>query len=254
MRFSSQKVRSALGLLVARVLKIMFIVGLLLLLVLPVSAQQVFVRNRPFKSVRKVGSATWVELKALAGALGVELKGDDQVGYCLAGDAEPPGGGKVSLGGVALEATIEEGWIWVALDAASSPLGARVVRNKEMGSIDVSLLPAGPTAAPPTTPSSAGGLLSAPYNLLEYGDPSESVTQYVQKAISQAKSEYPQVQFVFIHVSRMSGTQLKYKPTQNRSYPEVVLVDGQGNTLFTLRGNHVIDQGLLKEMRKAIKR
>ncbi|MFN8613253.1 MAG: hypothetical protein U0931_37290 [Vulcanimicrobiota bacterium] len=232
----------------------LFLIGLLLLLAWPLSAQQIFVRNRPFKSVRKVGSATWVELKALAAALGIELKGDEQSGYCLAEDAEPPGAGKVALRGVALEASFEEGGVWVALETAGPPLGARVVRNKEMGSIDVTLMPSSNPASTPSATSSPGELLSAPYNLLEYGHPPAEETKYIQNAIAQARAEYPLVHFVFINVGRMSANQLKYKPTKNTSYPEVALVDAQGNTLFTLRGNHVIDKGLLQEMRKAIKR
>jgi len=224
---------------------------LLLLFVLTCAhADQLYVRNRPFKgTVNRSDGKLWVELKPLMEALGLALQGDEQVGYWVSRDpaAVAPGAGKVSVEGTEIECSSSLP-ICVPLDSVAPLLGARVVVNKDMGTTDVSLAPAKGFV------TAGSQLLSAPYNLVEYNYPEEQVAKDIQPALNQAKEEFKNVQFVLCNLNGPAAALMKVKPTKDKSYPEVVLVDGQGNVLFSLRGNHVIAGGLIKELRKHVKR
>ena len=224
-------------------------VVLLLILITWAQADQLFVRNRPFKgAINRTGGKLWVELKPLMEALNLPLQGDDQSGYWISKDpaAVAPGAGKFTVEGTEIECSGPP--LCVPLDIVAPLLGARVVVNKDMGTTDVSLAPAKGAV------TAGGQLLGAPYNLVEYNYPEEQVAKDIQPALNQAKEEFKNVQFVLCNLNGPAAALMKVKPTKDKSYPEVVLVDGQGNVLFSLRGNHVIAGGLIKEMRKHVKR
>ena len=224
---------------------------LFLLFALPCAqADQLYVRNRLFKgAIQRTDGKLWVELKPLVEGLGLPLQGDDQSGYWVSRNpaATAPGAGKVWVEGTEIECSSGPP-ICVPLETVASLLGARVVVNKDLDTTDVSLAPA-KNAVP-----AGSQLLSAPYNLVEYNYPEEQVAKDIQPALNQAKEEFKNVQFVLCNLRGPAAALMKVKPTKDKSYPEVVLVDGQGNVLFSLRGNHVIAGGLIKEMRKHVKR
>lgn len=222
-------------------------------LMLPGDAEQINVRNQPFKgSVVRESGKIWVEFKTFAEALDIKFRGDEQSGFLVSKDpnAELPGAGKVLIDGTELE-NIVKGPVLVELNQASKLLGARLVVNKQLDSIDISLMKARVEGA-----ASTGSLERAAYTLIEFGSPGESHTQDIQPAIAQVKSEFKNVQHTFCNIENeaMVKRYLKYKIQQDRNwYPEVVLLDRQGNIVFQLRGNHVIAGGLVKEMRKKVK-
>jgi hypothetical protein len=224
--------------------------ALLLFVLSCAHADQLYVRNRPFKgATNRTEGKLWVELKPLVEALGLTVQGDDQSGYWVSRDpaATAPGPGKVFVEGTEIECSSGPP-ICVPLDTVAPLLGARVVVNQDMGTTDVSLAPA-KNAVPAGSP-----LLSAPYNLVEYNYPEEQFAKDIQPALNQAKEEFKNVQFVLCNLHGPAAALMKVKPTKDKSYPEVVLVDGQGNVLFSLRGNHVIANGLIKQLRKHVKR
>lgn len=215
-------------------------------------ADDVFIRNRAFKGqVEQSGGQTWLELKPLAKALKWTLVGDEQKGFALSedGSATPPGSGKVSVNGQ--EVTTRNGTSFVALEEIAPLIGAKVVTNKELGTIDVNLVK-------PKGQSGTGNAIgSFPYTLLEFSAPREELCKYIQPAIKKAKKRYSKrMQHVLVNVDH-GGTfasYKKYKKVKDRSFPEVVLVNANGDILFQLRGNHVIDRGLADALKKNIKK
>lgn len=121
-------------------------------------AEQIYIRNKPFKGeVRGAGAATTVELKALVAALGLtltELQGNYVVtaaGNTATLPESSSGTGNLYYDGQAI-GTVDAGM--VPLIPTAQALGAVARINKEMGSIDVNL-PVKQISA--TTPSTPGG-------------------------------------------------------------------------------------------------
>lgn len=220
-------------------------------LLLPAGAEQLNVRNQPFKgSVVRESGKIWVDFKSFAEALDVKYRGDEQSGF-LVGDAqaELPGSGKVNIQGTEVECKVEE-TVLVELNQVSKLLGARVVINKQLDSIDVTMV-----KARANMPASSNSIEQAAYTLIEFSSPGNQLCKDIQPAIIQAKSEFKGVQHILCNVDNQGSLRqyLKYKQTKDGSYPEVTLIDRQGNVQFQLRGNHVISGGLVKEMRKKVK-
>lgn len=131
-----------------------------------VSADQLYVRNRPFKGpVKKSDGRIWVDLKSFAAAIGANLVETPEGGTLVTlGDApgeQTAGAGKVFIGGEEAETQASPDGVMVPLDTASKLLGARVTPNKAMGIIDVNLVAAKP-AKSQTSESSGSAATTGP--------------------------------------------------------------------------------------------
>lgn len=123
--------------------------GILAGLSLPIPCEQLYVRNRPYKGVviRNSGQL-WVELSGFAQALGARLEQNAEGGIWVhqAADAAletPVAAGKVVIGSQEVEAQNgADGQVLVPMEVAARLLGARVIPNKSLGTIDVSLVAA----------------------------------------------------------------------------------------------------------------
>jgi hypothetical protein len=152
-----------------------WLVGLALLasLCIPTSAEQLYVRNRPFKgAVKRSDGRLWVDLKTFAEALGATVE-------------EGEGGTTIKMPDATeafkLETMQDNGMVMVPLEGTANLIGARVVVNKQMGTIDVSMASAvpKPTAGAPTT--SAPAVATGPIirNINKSGSNVEVTTQLV---------------------------------------------------------------------------
>ena len=222
-------------------------------LLLIANADQLYIRNRPFKGeVARQSGKTWVEIKALSEALGLKLEGDPQQGYQLAaeGETSPPGEGKAVIHGTEVPTTTGSSGLLVALEDACPLLGARLVPNKAMGTLDVSLAP----AANSTTASSSSSLLgNSAYTLVEYGVPGQPLTDYVKPFFATARGEFKNVEYRFCNAWN-DGDLKRYSRYigPDKAYPAAYLLDREGKVLLQLRGNHVIENELLKNLRKLV--
>ncbi|MBS2039237.1 hypothetical protein JST97_29910 [bacterium] len=233
------------------------LVGILLSQLLVAGAQQLYIRNRPFKGeLKRESGKTWVELKALSEALGLKLEGDLQQGYQLApeGEVSLPGEGKVLLHAAEVPTLSGASGPLVALEDACPLLGARMVANKAMGTVDVSLVAASSGAKSVAAPSSVLG--DSPYTLVEYGIPGESLTEQVKPIFEAARSEFKNVEYRFCNTSR-EGDRKRYArytgSGADSTYPVAYLLDREGKVLLKLMGNHIIKDHLLPSMRKLVK-
>ncbi|MBS2040950.1 hypothetical protein JST97_38545 [bacterium] len=110
-----------------------WLVGLSLLglLCIPTSAEQLYIRNRPFKgAVKKSDGRLWVDLKTFAEALGATVE-EGESGTTI----KMPEAAEASK----LETMQDNGVVMVPLEGTAKLVGARVVVNKQMGTIDVSM-------------------------------------------------------------------------------------------------------------------
>lgn len=140
-------------------------VSCLLLAVLLTSAawaEQVYIRNKPFKgTVAGTGQQTTVDLQSLVTALGYQLNEVEGNLVVTSPDetaALPEGAtgtGQIYFQGKALGAADQGGDTMVPLIPTAQALGAIARINKDMGSIDVNLPVGQRTASPPSTPSTA---------------------------------------------------------------------------------------------------
>ena len=226
---------------------------LVLFLVSPGFAEDLYVKNRLFKGqVSKTDGKLWVELTPFARAIKWKLKGDAQSGFLLSedGEGELPGAGKVVVAGKEV-ASQDSGSTMVSLDEIAPLIGARVVPNRDLGTIDVAMV-----KKKGSVKSGPAGIGSSPYTLIEYSSPSSPICKDIQPAIRAAKEKYGNVQHILCNVD--NGGQFvrykKYKKTKNKSFPEVTLVNSSGEILMQLRGNHVIANTLLKELRKSVRK
>lgn len=231
------------------------IIGCFLLVLFLVSigyAEDLYVRNRLFKGqVSKINGKLWVELAPFAKAIKWKLTGDSQSGYALSetSSKELPGAGKVTVGGTEVSSQ-DDGVFLVSLDEIAPIIGAKVVLNRELGTIDVAMVKkkGSVKAGPP-------GIGSSPYTLIEYSDPSSPLCKDIQPAIKAARKKYKNMQHIVCNVDN-NGQFIqfkKYKLTKNKSFPEISLVNSSGEVLMQLRGNHVISRELLKKLRKSVK-
>lgn len=109
-------------------------ISLLALLCSSASADQLYIRNRPFKGVvKKADGRLWVDLKTFAAALGATVE-EGESGTTI----KMPDAAEASK----VETMQENGTVMVPLEGTAKLVGARVVANKQMGTIDVSLAPA----------------------------------------------------------------------------------------------------------------
>ena len=120
---------------------------------MPVTAEQLYIRNKPFKGATlKNGKTIWVELKGFAEAVDAKLQQNEQGGYLLskeAAEANETPAGKVTVGKDLVETQEADGKIYISLDESAKLLGLRVVNNRDLGTIDVS-------SAPPAQSKGAG--------------------------------------------------------------------------------------------------
>lgn len=116
-------------------------------LCLPLSAQQLYIRNRPFAGqTAKQGSSFLLELEKVAAALELKVTKNEDGSYTLGEGGTPSGAGKVSVGGEIIDFQDRDGVPFVLLDDLVKPCGLRITRNTALNSIDVALL--GKTTAP----------------------------------------------------------------------------------------------------------
>lgn len=121
--------------------------SLLALLWIPTSAEQLYVRNRPFKgAVKRSDGRLWVDLKTFAEALGATVE-EGEAGTSI----KMPGAAEASK----LETMQDSGMVMVPLEGTAKLVGARVVINKQMGTIDVSM------ASAVSQPSAGGASVAA---------------------------------------------------------------------------------------------
>lgn len=224
-------------------------------LLLNAHGDQLYIRNRPFKGemVRQSGK-TWVEIKALSEALGLKLEGDAQQGYQIAaeGEASPPGEGKAVLHGTEVPTVSGSSGLLISLEDACPLLGARLVANKAMGTLDVSLAPAA------TTSKSAGSSVSllgnSAYTLVEYGVPGQAITTRIKPVFDTARGEFKNVEYRFCNAWNDGDLKRysRYTGSTDATYPKVYLLDREGKVLLQLAGGHVIENELLKQLRKLV--
>ncbi|MEW6282831.1 MAG: hypothetical protein AB1758_29740 [Candidatus Eremiobacterota bacterium] len=154
-----------------RLVRLMLGTVLVGLLLAPVAAEQVFIRNKPFKGATSgKGAATMVELGPLAQVMGLTARQGSQGGWCVTLSAEgPPVGeelatpGKVIVEGKEVASETRGDVVLVNLKEFSAAVGARFQINSSLNSIDVNLA-SKPVSSEWSTPSSgssaapAGGL------------------------------------------------------------------------------------------------
>lgn len=122
------------------------------MLVSPLAAEQVYVRNKPFKgAVSGQGASTMVELQGLAQALGLKVESVNG-GWVVNQGADMAGPGKVIVSGKEVQAQVQGESVLVNLKEFSEAVGARFVVNKSMGTIDVNMAVKPITEAPPPPP------------------------------------------------------------------------------------------------------
>ena len=124
--------------------------SLVALMLAPVAAQQVYVRNHPFKGgMTRSEGKVWIELKPLAEALGIKVKQAAGGGYLIrtsgADDEEDLAAGHVRIDGKEVETMDENGMVLVPLASTVKLLGARAINNKDLGCIDISMARSGST-------------------------------------------------------------------------------------------------------------
>ncbi len=215
-------------------------------------AEDVYVRNRLFKGeVARSGGQLWLELAPLAKAIKWTLEGDEASGFALfEGEApELPGAGKVAVEGAEAPLDLNNGM--VGLDDLAPLIGAKVVNNEELGTIDVALV-----KKKGEVKAGAAQIGRYPYTLIEYYYPGEELCEYIVPTIKKAESKYDNLGVVRCNLQ--NGGEFaklkKYKKTKDKSYPEVTLLNSSGEVVFQLRGNHVIERNLLPEIKKAMKK
>jgi hypothetical protein len=132
-----------------------------------VAAEQLYVRNRPFKgAVKRSEGKLWVDLKTFAEAMGATIEQTPEGGSVVRMPGEAPvegavAAGKVMIGGQEVET--QSGL--VPVEAAARLLGARVVTNKGLGTIDINLAgPASSGTAAPVAVASAPVVPQGPIN------------------------------------------------------------------------------------------
>ncbi len=216
-----------------------------------VSAEQLYVRNRPFKgAITREAGRLWVELKPLVEAMGLGLTGDDQQGYVVAGGENSvlPGPGKVTVKETEVPSNSTGGSLLVPLDQVVELVGAKVIVNKSLGTIDVSL------AAASTGSSSSSSNSGAAYTLIEYGVPGQAVTDRMKPVFATARSEFKNVDYRFCNAWNEGELKRYSKLTQSTdaTYPAAFLVDRDGKVLLQLRGGHVIEGSLVQSLRKTV--
>lgn len=97
----------------------------------------IFVRNRPFRGeVESRQGDYWVALAPLAQALGLDLQGDSEKGWIVGSGSRSPG--TVTAGGQSLPVVAGAGGsALVNLQPFCRLVGARVVVNRKLGTVDV---------------------------------------------------------------------------------------------------------------------
>lgn len=216
-------------------------------------AQDLFIRNAPFKgTVVRDGGKVWIALVPFAEAIGWKVEGKGSTGYALSkdGSLKPAAVDLVTLEEGTVPCRLENGEALVPLEGIASLVGAKVIENKELGTIDVHLLTTNNQVA------STDSFGSKRYTLIEYSYPPDPLCQYIQPVLGKAKEKYgDEVAFQLCDVrkSGLLAQYLKYKSVKNSSFPEVTLLDSSGQILFQLRGNHVIEKELMNALRKAVK-
>ena len=150
-----------------------WLVGLSLLALLCAqgSAEQLYVRNKPFKgTIKRSDGRLWVDLKSFADSMGAtveEVEGNVTI--------KMPGSSEASK----LETQQDNGSVLVPLEATAKLIGARVISNKQMGTIDVSLAPVAQVASGNSAeakPAVAGPIIR---NINKNGSNVEVTTQLV---------------------------------------------------------------------------
>lgn len=134
------------------------------LLMMPVWAEQIYVRNKPYKGPSSGrGVQTYVGLPQLAQLLGARVVAEKGGFVVTRSQDQLPGQDKSAPGVVVVEGKVvssrtEGNQVMVSLKEAAEALGARVTVNAQLGTIDVSMPVAKIEAAPP---SPSGGSASA---------------------------------------------------------------------------------------------
>lgn len=135
------------------------------------AATELYVKNKPFKGV--VASAEgqlWVELPSFAKALGADLASNAQGGHALGKGASADGvpANTVMVAGTPVEVKVENGVTLISLQKIAPLLNAKLISNKEMGTIDFNV--GGPVQAytppAPAPDAAAKNRASAPSNIL----------------------------------------------------------------------------------------
>lgn len=136
-----------------------------LLLLLPVQADQLYIRNRPFKgSVKNSEGKLWVELKSISEAFQVSLVDNGSGGYAISSNPLAPEelaalpANKLQFEGQSLELQDLNGVPHVSLENFAKIMNAKVIVNKQLKTVDVSVA----TTAQAAAPNAVAGAQSAP--------------------------------------------------------------------------------------------
>lgn len=121
--------------------------SLLALFCTTASAEQLYIRNKPFKgTIKRTDGRLWVDLKTFAEAMGATV--EEVEGTTTLKMAEGAEGAR-------LEIQQENGLVFVPLEATARLVGARVIVNKQMGTIDINVASAPQVAVAGSKPASA---------------------------------------------------------------------------------------------------
>lgn len=128
--------------------KILFTSAILGMLALSVSADQLFIRNRPFKGqVVQSGKNIWVDAEVLAAALEAKVVKTEQGGFVFllkdADESELPAVevGQIAVGDQRFPTQEGNSAPLISLTDGATALGLRVSHNPQMKTIDANLLP-----------------------------------------------------------------------------------------------------------------
>lgn len=188
---------------------------LLVALMAPAQADDVFLGNKPFKGqVYGVGNEIRISLQDLARALDLKVE-EDSGGWQLEGKAVPT--------------TAEHGVVWVDLDDLPADL-VRVVRNKELGTIDM-------FGVADKSSASTTGTWGGDGTLIFFGASWDPHTSDMRSTISQLEQSRL-VDVIYVDVENMETPAYKKYDYlfEGDKVPYFVLLDGAGKKLHAFTG------------------
>lgn len=201
-------------------------------------------KNRPFEGkVTQENGRLHAEVGALCKGLGLNCSGSEEEGFVI-GSGAPAGPATLYYAGKTIAISADG---LVDVESLAQLLGVTLTRDIVHERVDLRL-----ATAPASTGAAKTGL-DAPYNLILWLVPSTQICKDMEPTFGAVRKEFPSLNVVIVDVGRNPKLHHQYKPNPANTYCEASLVDGSGKILFQLRGNHVITNTLLPELRKAVR-
>lgn len=192
---------------------------LCLVLLGPAWAESVFVGNKPYKGqIRGGGQELRFSVRELGQALGLNVVRTAE-GWFLAGEK--------------LLVTEDGGEAWIGL-ANLPPEAVKVVRNKQMGTLDLYRVESSLSSSAP------GGLWGGAGTLVFFGSSRDALTKRMLAPIGEIERARS-VRVVFVDVEDSARTPYDYLFAGDR-VPYFVLLDGSGVKKRSFVGVHSLDE------------